>query len=236
MRAAPQNLFTTLAMNLSLRSLSALALGCTLVGTAANAQLLLSGKTLGSFDDLAGANTTVTNAPDGSMAAFQTGVPTPGSTQTKIVFTNVSFANVGSGDPIQVGLFDITNGVTVAGSGAPTARFNISLQLTSPTMQELAVSTVLFHIDHTPNVSGAIPDTFSVSFNQPAPIVIENTLVQFRVNVDPLEFQLSEDDTVRKGDITVTFTPVPEPATYAAGATLLLLGLAAYRRRRNSKA
>lgn len=221
-----------LAMKPLFRYMSALALGCTLLGTAANAQLLLSGKTVGSFDDLAEANTTVTNAPDGSVATFQTGVPTAGSTQSKIVFTNVTFANVGSGEPIQVGLFDITNGVTVLGSGAPTARFNIGLQLTSPTMQELAISTVLFHIDHTPNTSVGIPDTFSVSFDQPAPVLIQNMLVQFHVNVDPLDFLLAEDATVRKGDITVTFTPVPEPSTYAAGASLLLLGLAAYRRRR----
>ena len=223
-------------MKIAYRSLSALALPLGLMCPSSHAQLLLSGHTTGSFDDLSEANTTVANAPDGSWATFQTGVPTSGSTQSKISFTNASFSNVGSGEPIQVGLFDITNGMTEIGSGAPIARFNIGLELTAPQAQSLAISTINFHIDHTPNLPGDIPDTFSVSFNQPAPIKIQNTLVQFHVNVDPLDFPLAEDAMVQKGDITVTFTPVPEPATYAISGSVLLVGLAAYRRFRSHRA
>jgi len=217
-------------MHNGIRSLFALAMGLALTCTVANAQLLLSGNTTGSFDDLAEANTTVSNAPDGSWATFHTGIPVMGSTQSKIEFTNVAFNNVGSGEPIQVGLFTITNGMTAIGSGAPTAKFNVGLQLTAPEGRTLAVSTMLFHIDHTPNLPGAIPDTFSVSFEQPDPVHIKNTLVQFHVNVDPLEFQVAENSTIQKGDITVSFTPVPEPATYAAWGAALLVGFVAYRR------
>ena len=222
-------------MHLGIRSLSALALGLALTCTVANAQLLLSGETTGSFDDLAEANTTVQNSIDGSWANFATGVPAMGSTQSKIEFTNVSFTNVASGEPIQIGLFTITNGMTNVGSGAPEARFNVGVRLTSPVAEMVAVSTINFHIDHTPNVAGGIPDTFAVSFNQPSPISVNNTLVQFKVNVEPLEFQIAENATIQKGDITVTFTPVPEPSTYAAWGAALLVGFVAYRRIRGGQ-
>jgi hypothetical protein len=222
-------------MHLRIRSLSALALGLALTCSVSHAQLLLSGHTIGSFDDLAEANTTVSNAPDGSWATFHTGIPVMGSTQSKIEFTNVTFNNVGSGEPIQVGLFNITNGMTAIGSGAPTAKFNIGLKLNSPVSETVAISSILFHIDHTPNLPGAIPDTFSVSFSQPDPIKIQNTLVQFHINVDPLDFQVAENATVQKGDITVSFTPVPEPATYAAWGAALLVGFIALRRIRGER-
>lgn len=223
-------------MHRSIRSLSALASGLMLTAVLANAQLLLSGHTTGSFQDLTEENTTVTNSADGSSASFRTGVATEGSTQSRIAFENVEFNNVGSGQPIQVGLFDITNGVTVLGSGAETAQFDLGLHLTSPEMQTLALTTLTFHIDHTPNTPGAIPDTFGVTFEQPAPVQIQNTLVQFRVNVDPSEFQIAENGTTQKGDITVTFTPVPEPSTYAAWGAALLVGFVGYRRFRASRA
>ena len=223
-------------MHFGIRSLAALTLGLALTCTVANAQLLLSGHTTGSFDDLAEANTTVSNAPDGSWATFHTGIPVMGSTQSKIEFTNVAFNNVGSGEPIQVGLFSITNGMTAIGSGAPIARFNVGLQLTSPGWQTVAISTINFHIDHTPNLpNSGIPDTFAVSFGQPAPLLIQDFLVQFHVNVDPLEFQIAENATIQKGDITVSFTPVPEPSTYAAWGAALLVGFVAYRRVRGGQ-
>ena len=224
-------------MHNGIRSLSALAFGFALMCTVANAQLLLSGTTTGSFVDLSEANTTVANAPDGSWATFHTGIPVSGSTQSKIEFTSAAFNNVASGEPIQVGLFNVTNGMTEIGSGAPTAQFKLGLQLTAPEWQTVALSTITFTIDHTPNgTDGSIPDTFSLAFNQPAPVVVKNTLVQFHINVEPLGFQVAENATVQKGDITVTFTPVPEPATYAAWGAALLVGFVAYRRIRGGAA
>ena len=226
-------------MQFGIRSLSALALGLALTCTVANAQLLLSGYTTGSFDDLGQANTTVVNSADGSTATFHTGKPGTGSTQTKIDFANANFTDVGYGDPIQVGLFTITNGMTLIGSGAQTARFNVGLQLTSPEMQTVAISKINFHIDHTINLQNnhklAIADVFGVSFVQPAPITVADFLVQFHVSVDPQLFQIAENATIQKGDITVTFTPVPEPSTYAAWGAALLVGFVAYRRVRGEK-
>lgn len=223
-------------MHTRIRSVLAAALGLALMGSLAHAQLALSGDTTGSFVDLAEANTTVTNGPDGAWATFETGIPVSGSFKSKIAFASASFTDVHSGEPIQVGLFDITNGMTKIGSGAPTAQFNLGLNLSSPTMQAVALTTITFHIDHTVNLPGAgIPDIFAVSFNQPAPQVIAGYLVQFHVNFEPTIFQVAENATVQRGDVTVTFTPVPEPATYAAWGAALLVGLVAFRRFRGTK-
>jgi hypothetical protein len=224
------------SMHMRIRSLIAPMLGLALTCTVANAQLLLSGYTTGSFVDLAEANTTVTNAPDGSSASFFTGVPASGSTQSKITFSNTMFSDIGSGDEIQAGLFTITNGMTFIGSGAPTAKFNLGLVLTSPVSQEIALSQITFHIDHTVNtLQGTNPDVFSVSFNQPPPLYINDLLVQFHVNFEPTEFAVAENATVQRGDVTVTFTPVPEPATYALWGSALLMGFAAFRRIRGGR-
>jgi hypothetical protein len=223
------------SMHTRISSLIAAASGLALACSVANAQLMLSGHTTGSFVDLAEANTTVNNAPDGSWATFATGVPISGSTQSSIEFTNDTFTDVVSGEPIQVGLFTITNGRTVGGSGAHTAQFNLGLELTSPEWQNVALAAMTFHIDHTENVNSLIPDTFSVSFDQPSSMYIGNYLVQFHVNFDPMEFQVGEGSAVTRGDITVTFTPVPEPSTYAAWGAALLVGFVAYRRFRGGK-
>lgn len=221
-------------MHTRMSSFIAAALGLALTCSVANAQLMLSGKTTGSFTDLGEANTTVTNT-DGSWAKFATGIPVSGSTQSSIEFANDTFTNVVSGEPIQVGLFTITNGRTVGGSGAHTAQFDLGLELTSPEWQTVALTTMTFHIDHTENVNSLIPDTFSVSFDQPSSLYIGEYLVQFHVNFDPMEFQVGEGTAVTRGDITVTFTPVPEPSTYAAWGAALLIGFVAYRRFRGGK-
>mgnify|MGYP001314955413 CR=1 FL=1 len=222
-------------MHTRISSVIAAAFGLALTFSAANAQLLLSGYTTGSFVDLAEANTTVENQPDGSWAKFSTGIPWEDSSQSIIEFSNAAFNNVGSGELIQAGLFEITNGMTLLGSGAPTAQFNLGLQLTAPEWQAVALTTIMFHIDHTPNGEGGIPDTFSVSFDQPDPIKIGDYLVKFHVNFEPTHFQIGENESVQRGDVTVTFTPVPEPSTYAAFGAALLVGFVAYRRIRGSK-
>lgn len=223
-------------MHMRIRSLIAPIIGLALTCTVANAQLLLSGYTTGSFTDLSEAHTTVTNAPDGSSASFYTGVAASGSTQTKISFSNSAFSDVGSGSELQAGLFTITNGMTFIGTGAPTAKFNLGLVLTAPEWQEIALSEITFHIDHTVNtLEGTNPDIFSVSFDQPSPLYIGNTLVQFHVNFEPTDFQVKENATVQRGDVTVTFTPVPEPSTYAAWGAALLVGFVAYRRIRGGQ-
>lgn len=216
-------------MHSTLRLLSTLTLGA-LLASAAHAQLSLTGHTTGYFDDLGSPNTTVVNAPDWTSATFHTGIPVTGSMQSSISFMNVDFTNVQSGEPIQVGLFNIVNGMTEIGSGQQTAVFNLGLELTGPENLTLAIGQINFHIDHTPNLPSLVPDTFAVSFEQPPPVQIQDTLVQFHINVDPLKFPLAENATIRKGDITATFTPVPEPSTYALAGSILLVGMIGYRR------
>jgi len=216
------------------RYFSAAVVAVLLTLPVAHAQLTLTGHTSGSFDDLGSPNTMVVNAADGSSASFSTGIPVSGSVQSSIKFARGNFANVGSGEPIQVGLFTIVNGMTVIGSGQQTAVFNLGLELTGPENLSLSIGTINFHIDHTPNLPNLIPDMFAVSFKQPPPVLIQNTMVRFHVNVDPLDFPVDENATVKKGDITATFTPVPEPSTYAMGAAVLLLSVAAFRRIRDT--
>lgn len=202
----------------------------------ANAQLLLSGRTIGSFDDLGQPNTTVTNAPDGSAAHFATGIPVAGSVQSSVQFTSSPFANPNSGDVIHAGLLTITNGRTEIGSGAPTAMFNLGIELATPSAMTFALTPITIHIDHTINTpAGTNPDEFSVSFAQPAPMTIDNYHVQFWVNFDPAAFEIREDFTRTHGEVTVSFTPIPEPSTYAACGALLLFGLVGYRRFRSDK-
>lgn len=223
-------------MHTRIRSVLAGVAGLALLCSVAHAQLAISGQTSGAFIDLAEANTTVTNGPDGAWATFATGIPVSGSFQSKIEFANDTFTDVHSGEPLQVGLFTITNGMTQIGSGAPTAQFELGLHLTSPIMDTIALSTITFHIDHTPNLpNSGIPDTFAVVFDQPAPVHINGFLVQFHVNFEPTEFQVAENASVQRGDVTVTFMPVPEPATYAAWGAALLIGFVAIRRVRGVK-
>jgi hypothetical protein len=200
----------------------------------ASAQLLLSGRTTGSFANLAQPNTTVNNASDGSFAVFKTGIPAPGSFKSSIVFSNETFTNVSSGDAIQVGLFVITNGITKLGTGAPTAVFNLGLELTSPEAQSLVLSQFTFTITHTPNLPDYtnVPDSYAVTFTVPPSTTVAGRHVWFDVVVDPAEFSLSEGSSTVKGALYVHFSPVPEPAIYGAAAGVLLGGLICWRRRR----
>lgn len=214
--------------------LTAAALGLALLVPAANAQLLLSGSTTGSFVDPSLPNTTVTNTP--TTALFSTGIPDTGSFQTSILFQNSTFVNAASGDPIQVGAFTITNGVTLLGSAAATATFNLGLQLTSPVATSFGLTQFVFAIDNTPNGPGGVPDSFGVSFVQPAPIWIDGTLVTFHVVYEPSETVVPEGSSIVRGDIYATFSPVPEPSTYALWGSALLIGVVAWRRFRPSAA
>ena len=222
-------------MHIRIRSLIAAASGLALAFSLAHAQLMLSGHTTGAFEDLGQPHTTVSNAPDGSWAHFATGVAATGSTQTMIDFTNAAFTNVSAGDPIQVGLFTIKNGRTLIGTGQPHAKFQLGLTVTSPEFNNDASSVIMFNIDHTVNTGGGVPDIFDVTVSQPAPVTIANYLVHFTVHFNPADFQVHEDSTVQRGDVYVTFTPVPEASTFAIGGAVLLLGLIAFRRFRRNR-
>jgi hypothetical protein len=212
------------------------AMGLALLAPSARADLTLSGNSTGSFDDLSQPNTIVTNAADGSSALWVSGIPTPPSMEpTMIQFSSQTFTDVTSGQPIDVGLFTIHNGIDNAGSTAATAIFNLGLNITSPAFGPLALSTFTFAIDNTLNGPTMVPDQFGVTFDQPAPVVIDGNLVKFNIVFAPPTTTVPEGASVTRGDIFVTFTPVPEPSTYALWGVLLVGGLIAYRRLGMSK-
>lgn len=225
-------------MNIRLRSLlPTAALGLALTCSMAHAQLMLSGRTTGSFDDLGQANTTVTNAGDGSFAVYKTGIPANGSFQSSIVFNNATFTDISSGDAIQVGLFTITNGIAKIGSSANSANFHLGLELTSPEMQSIALSDFTFTLNHTPNLPDYtdVPDNYGITFTAPPTTTVNGYKVWFDVVVDPDSFSLGEEASQVTGAVYVHFTPVPEPATYALCGAALLGGLVLFRRFRSSK-
>jgi hypothetical protein len=225
-------------MQTPIRLIIASVVGLALTGVVANAQLHLTGHTTGSFTDPLLPNTTVVNAVDGSAASFTTGVPHPPNTiPTSILFANNTFTNVSSGQDIQLGLFTIHNGSDNIGSDASNAIFHLGLVLTAPTAQTIALGPIDFGIDNTINTSGnPVPDIFQVTFSQPAPVWINGIEAFFHINFTPVSLSIPENTTLVKGDVTVTFSSVPEPSTYAMwGAALLvgLIGFRSFRGRRN---
>jgi hypothetical protein len=223
-------------MHTGIRSLIAAAFGVALTGSLAHAQLSLSGHTTGWFDDPGLPNTFVVNGAGGSSASFTTGIPyAPNTIPTSLKFTNSVFANVHSGDTIQLGIFTIHNGSDLLGSDASNANFHFGLQLTAPTMQTINLGPINFTIDNTPNGPGGVPDTFLASFVQPPMQLIDNHKVWFHINFSPVALIIPENTTLVKGDVTVTFQPVPEPSTYALWGAGLLVGFVAFRRFRSAR-
>lgn len=213
-------------------NLTLLAIALTLLTSAAQAQFLLSGKITGVFTDSPGLNDSIFNAPDGSSASFVSGVPEHASTDpTKIEFAQQTFTDVGPG-LIATDIFKVTNGRNLLHTTASHAHFNLSLELTAPTVLSTQLTTIPFTIVNTPNGAGSVDDDYGISSSSIAPFVINNTRVQFHFNA-PGGFALAENASDFVGNLSVTFTPVPEPSTYAlTGAALVLgvVGLRAFRR------
>jgi hypothetical protein len=207
------------------------AIGLAFLGSTARADLVLSGETTGSFVDMGQPNTTVVNNPGADTALWESGIPEPPSTlQTSILFQGQDFTDVTSGEAIDVGLFTIHNGIDELHSTADTAVFNLGLALTSPSSSDVALTTFTFDINNTPNNPSLKPDQYGVTFTEPGPEVIDGNLVQFNVVFSPPIISVGEGMTTTRGDVFVTFTPVPEPSTYALWGALLVGGIIVYRR------
>lgn len=214
-----------------LRLIVGSAIGLALAASAAHA-LTLSGSTAGFFQGASSGFTVVTNVPDGSFASFRTGNPVSGSFKSGVVFNSASFANINSGDTFGLGSITYYNGITKIGTSSADAMFDFYINLTSPTVSSLLLTTVKFGIDATINTpDNANPDVFTASFTQPAPVLIDGTWVKFTINELPSETLVPENMIVRLAEVTVTFmNPVPEPATYGIMGAIGLMGLAGYRR------
>jgi hypothetical protein len=214
---------------------STAAIALALLSPIARADLVLSGKTTGSFESIpivpSTATVTITNNAVTNTALFETGDPYPPSTlPTSILFQGEDFADVTSGMPIDVGLFTIHNGIDYLGSDADDAVFDLGLDLSSPSVDSFLLTKFTFDIVNTPNAPGLQPDQFGVTFNQPSPIVIDDYDVQFHVVFSPPVITVPEGGTTTRGDVYVTFTPVPEPSTYALWGAMLVGGVILYRR------
>jgi hypothetical protein len=208
-------------------------MGLALLGSTARADLSLSGETTGSFQSevtTPPVTVTITNSSPTS-AEFQTGVPSPSTTPpTSITFTGDNFSDITSGEPLDVGIFTIFNGTDLIGTDASDAFFNLGLSLTSPTTESVALTTIDFGIVNTANHGGDVPDVYTVSFVEPSPIVVGGELLKFNVVFAPPTISINEESSVTRGDVFVTFTPVPEPSTYALWGALLVGGIIVYRR------
>jgi len=224
-------------MKKRLRLIVGLATGLALAASAAHA-LTLSGSTAGYFQGVSSGSTVITNTLDGSFASFRTGVPLGQSFKSGVEFNADDFTNIQSGDTFALGSLVYFNGVTKIGTSSAEALFDFYINITSPTVSSLLLTTIKFGIDATVNPEGNLkPDFFTASFTQPPPVLIDGTWVKFTINDLPESTPVRENRFVPLGDVTVTFlTPVPEPATYGLMGAIGLMGLAGYRRFRAQRA
>jgi len=193
---------------------------------------MISGNLTGEFTDTPGTHDTIFNAADGSEAWLRSGVPETGDDlQTEIAFTQKDFANVGGG-LVADNIFQVTNGRTLLGSTATAAHFDLTLNLTGPEAYSSLLTSIAFTIENTPNGDGNVDDIYGISWSAIEPFVYADHLVQFTF-VAPDSFVLPENESTSIGELYVTFTPVPEPSTYAAFGAALLVGVIGYRRLRS---
>lgn len=221
----------------SMLRLAGLALGAALFATVAQAQLMIDGKLTGNFTNALGPNDSMYNAPDGSSAWFKSGLPyTDDSVPTQIAFTQKNFAGV-TGGLVADDIFQITNGRNHGGSTSSSAAFDLWVTLTAPEAYTSLLTPISFMIENTENDPGLINDNYTITSGPIAPFIYAGHQVQFEF-VAPEWITIAENQTASAGALYVSFTPVPEPSTYAAIGAALLVGVIGFRtyRRRQSEA
>ncbi len=212
-------------------------MGLFIMAGTAQAALVLSGNTAGYFQEVSVGNTVITNQPDGSMASIFTGVPITGSFKSGVVFDSQAFAGISSGDTFAIGTFTYYNGRTQIGTASDTAVLDFYLDLDVPAVGPILLTSITFGIDATVNdPEGVNPDFFTASFSQPSSVMIDGTLVSFKINDLPASIGVAEGTWMQLAEVTVTFSPIPEPSTYGLIGAAGLLGLVGYRRFRSQKA
>lgn len=219
-------------MSSKLTRLLTCAASLALFSTVANAALVLSGYTAGSFEGSSSGNTTITNSSDGRAASIRTGIPVGGSFQSGIYFTGINFANITDGDVFSIGMIRYENGINLLGTSSAAAAFDFRIHLNDPVVDTLPLTTFHFAINATHNEPGLVPDQFSATFSQPSPVVIDGTRVTFIISDLMGSRWVPEDGVETLANVRVEMTPVPELGTYGLMATLGLLALVGYRRMR----
>ena len=215
-----------------------LVAGLALLTGVARADLVLSGTTAGYFQGVSSGDTVINNSVDGSLATFLTGVPIEDSFKSGVQFNGDSFTNIQSGDSFAFGLLTYFNGRTEAGTSSANAMLDFYVDLSDPAVDPFLLTTITFGIDATVQTPDSlVPDFFTASFTQPAPVLIGGQWVQFSITGLPTETAVMEDSWVELAEVTVTyFNPVPEPSTYGMIGAAGLLGLVAFRRHRGRQA
>jgi len=207
----------------------------------ARAQLYLTGNIYGAFQDPGLPHTTVTNGP--VVSTFESGdpyrpYPPYNDTKTSITFTGASFTDLGSGDPLVLQSIKFKNGITLLGTTATNATLDLFVNVSNLGISDLKVTTLTFDIDNTDN-SGVsnIPDLFKIGYTPLAEFTYGDYLVKFTIDFsDPAWVTdgvgIPEGKKGLTGDIYVTmsFTPIPEPSTYAIAGAALLGGVVLLRR------
>jgi hypothetical protein len=230
-------------MHFVLRNLlAASALSLSSLVPALQAQLELSGTASGAFSDPGSAFTQVTNGPVVSL--FESGVPyRPDAPYfdavTSIRYTGSSFANVGEGEQLDLGLLNITNGITLLGTTAKTAKMDLYLHLPADGITNFKLTTLLFSIDTTANQGGLVPDLFLIGHSDVNSLNVGGRKVSFDLNLTNPAFATGDGASIREGQsatdglyATLHFSPIPEPSTYALFGAALLAGVALWRRSR----
>jgi hypothetical protein len=213
----------------------------------AHAQLLLTGSTYGEFVDPGLAHTTVTNGPVTSL--FESGVPfRPKApffdTKTSIKYTASSFADIGDGDILDLGLLKIVNGVTKLKTTAGTAEMGLYLNLSGNGIPPFKLTSLLFSIDNTSNNGTSnIPDLFFVGHTVVSPFKAEGRTVTLDLQFTNPALSVGSGAAIGEGKFAldgiyavVHFSPVPEASTFALWGAALLLGVAVLRRGRTISA
>ncbi len=207
----------------------------------ARAQLYLTGNIYGVFQDDALPHTTVTNGP--VVSKFESGDPyrpyAPyNDTQSSITFTGASFTDLGSGDPLVLQSIQFKNGITLLGSTAASATLDLFVNVSNLGISDLKLTTLTFDIDNTDN-NGVqnIPDVFKIGYTPLAEFTYGDYLVKFTIDFNDPAWtttgkSIAENQSAVTGDIFVTmsFTPIPEPSTYAMAGAALLGGVVLLRR------
>lgn len=236
----------TQQMNSFLKSLLAIAtLGVAVALPSTHAQLLLTGSTYGEFVDPGLAHTTVSNGA--VVSAFQSGVPfRPNApyfdTKTSITYTGSSFADIGDGDILDLGLLKIVNGVTKLKTTAGSASMDLYLDLAE--LAPFKLTTLSFSIDNTSNngVSN-IPDLFYVGHTLVNPFKVDGRTVTLDLQFTNPALSVGSGAAIGEGMFAldgiyaiVHFSPVPEASTYALWGAVLLVGAVLVRRNRSTSA
>lgn len=208
----------------------------------AQAQLVITGSTYGTFEPTAQPNTVIVNGP--VTSTFAAGIPyRKFDHKTSIIFTGSMFTGVDSGDTFSLGTVKFNNGITKLHSTAKTAKMDLFLNIPGHGVSNFKVTTLLFGLDNTDNHGVQnIADLYYIGHTLPNTLKFKDGLAIFNIGLTDPSYGIAPGHPVgenHSGTVGITaevqLVPVPEASTYATCAALGLVGAAGLRRLRRSK-